>query len=79
MEFENEVGVTLSPGARVVVASPLLPLSGAVVIGFVVGVVVTKLAQRRRGNTAAARFGAGGAAAPPLRMPAGNPDVETEL
>jgi len=79
MEFENEVRVALSPGAQVVVGSPVLPLFGAVIIGFVLGVAVATLAQRRRGRCWRRRSGGGGAAPPPLRMPGDSPDVETEL
>ena len=79
MEFENEVRVALSPGARVVMGSPVLPLVVAVLTGFVLGVAVATLAQRRRGRCWRRRSSAGGAAPPPLRMPSDNPDVETEL
>ena len=79
MEFENEVQVAWSPGARVVVGSPLLPLFGAVVVGFVLGAAIAMLAQRHRN----ARGGpcqseAGSASTTAVRMPRDNPDVETE-
>jgi hypothetical protein len=48
MEFENEVHVAWSPGARVVVGSPMLPLFGAVIVGFVLGAAIAMLAQRHR-------------------------------
>ena len=80
MEFENEVRVAWSPGARVVVGSPLLPLFGGLVVGFILGAVIAMLAQRHR--TARGRpwqSRARSAGTPELRMPGDNPDVETEL
>jgi hypothetical protein len=79
MEFENEVQVAWSPGARVVVGSPLLPLFGALVVGFTLGAVIVMLAQRHRsagGRPWQSR--AKSAGTPALRVPRENPDVETE-
>jgi len=80
MEFENEVHVAWSPGARVVVGSPVLPLFGAVVVGFVLGAAIATLAQRyRNARGRPCQSEAGSAGTPALRMPGENPDVETEL
>jgi hypothetical protein len=80
MEFENEVRLAFSPGARVVVGYPLVPLLAAVAIGCVLGAAIAMLAQRpRSARCGRPRSDRAGAAAPQLRMPGDNPDVETEL
>jgi hypothetical protein len=79
MEFENEVQVAWSPRARVVVGSPMLPLFGAVVVGFVLGAAIAMLARRHRSARGRpCQSEAGSASSTALRMPRDNPDVETE-
>jgi len=78
MEFESEARVILSPGARVVVGSRLLPLACVAALGLIVGVVATMVGCRRRGR-ARRRRSPGRSLGPPLRLPGEYPDVETEL
>lgn len=73
MELEDEVSVSWSPNARVVIGSRLAPLVAAALLGLLVGFALG-FAAGRRGR----RFG-DTERMPPLRLPDANPDVETEL
>jgi len=80
MELENEARVSFSPGARVVVGSPLLPLLGAAALGFAMGLAIARLTWRgRRDGWWRGRPFAAKEPGRPFRMPGENPDVETEL
>lgn len=79
MEFESEARVILSPGARVVVGSRLLPLACVAALGLIVGVVVATMVGCRRRGRARRRRSPGRSLGPPLRLPGEYPDVETEL
>ena len=73
MELEDEVSVSWSPNARVVIGSRLAPLLASALVGLLVGFALGFASgRRRRRSDEAARM-------PPMRLPDGNPDVETEL
>ena len=77
MELESEGRAILSPGARVIVGTPLVGLLCAAALGFLLGVVLTTLLRRSRPRWRERR--PEGVLGPPFRMPSENPDVETEL
>lgn len=73
MELEDEVSVSWSPNARVVIGSRLAPLLAAALLGLLVGFALGFASGRRRRRSGTA------ARLPPMRLPDANPDVETEL